>query len=132
MILSISAPRYRFPLSIISQAVWAYHRFNHSYKDIQDELAFRGINVSHETIRKWCIKFANHFRDVIKKRERKPCDKWHLDEMSIMINGEPFILWRAVDCDGYELDILLQKHRNKKTAIRFLSRLLRSYPAPRL
>ena len=132
MSLTTALRRYRFPLSIISQAVWAYHRFNHSYRDIQDELAFRGINVSHETIRSWCLKFGNHFRDVIKKRERKPSGKWHLDEMSIKINGDPFILWRAVDSDGYELDILLQKRRNKEAAIRFLSRLLKSYPAPRV
>lgn len=92
MTLSVSPPRHRFPLSIISQAVWAYHRFNHSYRDIQDELAFRGINVSHETIRKWCIKFANHFRDVIKKIERKPSDKWHLDEMCIKVNGVPEVV----------------------------------------
>jgi putative transposase len=128
MTLSVSPPRYRFPLSIISQAVWAYHRFNHSYRDIQDELAFRGINVSHETIRRWCIKFANHFRDAIKKRERKPSDKWHLDEMCIKVNGVPFILWRAVDSNGYELDIFLHKRRNKQAAIRLLSRLLNSYP----
>mgnify|MGYP003878847895 FL=1 len=69
---------------------------------------------------------------MIKKRERKPKDKWHLDEMSIRINREYFILWRAVDYDGYELDVFLQKRRNKKSAIRFLTRLLGSYPAPRV
>jgi putative transposase len=132
MTLSVAPPRHRFPVSIISQAVWTYHRFNHSYRDIQDELAFRGIIVSHETVRSWSIKFSNHFRDVIKKRERKPTDKWHLDEMCIKVNGAPFILWRAVDSNGYELDILLQKRRNKQAAIRFLSRLLNSYPTPRV
>ncbi len=132
MNLSIPLRRHRFPVSIISQAVWSYHRFNHSYRDIQDELAFRGVNVSHETIRIWCLKFGDHFCHVIRKRERKPSDKWHLDEMCIKINGDPFILWRAVDSDGYELDILLQKRRNKEAAIRFLSRLLYSYPIPRV
>lgn len=132
MTLSSAPPRHRFPVSIISQAVWIYHRFNNSYRDIEEQMAFRGIQVSHETVRSWSIKFSNHFRDVIKKRERKPSDKWHLDEMTVKINGEPFILWRAVDSDGYELDVLLQKRRNKKAAIRFLSRLLGSYPAPRV
>jgi len=132
--MTLSAPphRHRFPVSIISQAVWIYHRFNNSYRDIEEQLAFRGIIVSYETIRSWSIKFSNHFRNVIKKRERKPSDKWHLDEMTVKINGDPFILWRAVDSEGYELDVLLQKHRNKKAAIRFLSRLLGSYPAPRV
>jgi putative transposase len=132
MTLSVAPRRHRFPVSIISQAVWAYHRFNHSYRDIHDELAFRGINISHETIRSWCIKFSKHFRDVIKKKERKPSDKWHLDEMCIKVNGDPFILWRAIDSDGYELDILVQKRRNKEAAIRFLSRLLKNYPTPRV
>jgi len=132
MSLTKSPKRHRFPVSIISQAVWIYHRFNNSYRDIEEQLAFRGIHVSHETIRPWSFKFSDHFREVIKKREKKPCDKWHLDEMTVKINGEYFILWRGVDSEGYELDVFLQKHRNKKAAIRFLSRLLRSYPAPRV
>lgn len=132
MSLTKAPTRHRFPVFIISQAVWLYHRFNNSYRDIEEQLAFRGIHVSHETIRSWSLKFSNHYRDIIKKRERKPCDKWHLDEMTVRMNGEYFILWRAVDTEGYELDVLLQKHRNKKAAIRFLSRLLKSYPAPRV
>ncbi len=88
--------------------------------------------MSHQSIRNWCHKFAHHFANVIKKRERKPTDKWHLDEMIIKINGDPFILWRAVDNTGHELDVLLQKRKNKKAAIRFLSKLLGSYPAPRV
>ena len=127
------APKYhRFPVSIISHAVWRYHRFNDSYRDIAKELAYRGIVVSHETIRSWCIKFAADFKDVIRKRERKPKDKWHLDEMSIKINGEHFVLWRAVDSEGQELDVFLQKRRNKKSAIRFLTRLLGCYPSPKV
>ncbi|WP_038462986.1 IS6 family transposase [Candidatus Odyssella acanthamoebae] len=132
MSLTKAPKRHRFPVSIISQAVWLYYRFNLSYRDVQEQLAFRGIILSHETVRKWCTKFALHFIDVIKKHERKPSDKWHLDEMALKINGEVFVLWRAVDSDGIELDIFLQKHRNKKSAIRFLSRLLGTYPAPRV
>jgi putative transposase len=132
MALGQKLKRHRFPVTIISQAVWLYHRFNHSYRDVQEQLAFRGIILSHETIRDWSIKFASNFKDVIKKRERKPNDKWHLDEMAVNINGEPFVLWRAVDSDGIELDVILQKSRNKKAAIRFLKRLLGSYPVPRV
>lgn len=88
--------------------------------------------MSHETVRDWCTKFARHFRDIIRKREGKAGDKLHLDEMTIKIRGETFILWRAVDETRMELDVLLQKRRNKDAAIRFLSRLLRTYPAPRV
>ncbi|MDP3641360.1 MAG: IS6 family transposase [Alphaproteobacteria bacterium] len=132
MSLSTKPKRYRFPASIMSYAIWQYHRFNLSFRDVQEQLAFRGIEVSHETVRSWCIKFSRQFKDVLKKREGKISDKWHLDEMSLRINGEPFILWRAVDEHGSELDVFLQKRRNKKSAIRFLSRLLRSYPVPRV
>lgn len=124
--------RYRHPIEIISFVVWSYHRFNDSYRDIKERLLYRGISVSHETARTWCITFGSHFKDVIKKREPKPSDKWHLDEQQHKINGETYYLWRAVDKDGYELDVLLQKRRNKRAAIRFLSRLLNSYPKPRV
>jgi putative transposase len=132
MSLTEAPKRYRYPAAIISQAVWLYHRLNHSFRDIQEQLVFRGIIVSHETARSWCIKFGDQFKHIIKKRESKQTDKWHLDEMTIKINGEFFVLWRAVDSDGYELDVFLQKRRNKKAAIRFLIRLLGCYPAPRI
>lgn len=132
MSLNIAPKRHRFPVSIISHVVWLYHRFNNSYRDIREQMEFRGIILSHETIRFWCYKFAFHYQDVIRKRQRNPMDKWHLDEMSIKINGETFILWRAVDADGYELDVLLQKHRDKRSAIRFLTKLLGQYPIPRV
>ena len=124
--------RHRYPVSIISFAVWTYHRFNDSLRDVSERLAYRGIIVSYESIRKWAKKFSKPFINVIKKKERKPSDKWHLDEMNLKINGEKFVLWRAVDKDGMELDVFLQKRKNKKSAIRFLSRLLGSYPSPRV
>ena len=132
MSLSYAPKGHRFPMSIISQTVWRYHRFNDSYRDIKEDLAYRGIIVSHEAIRGWCLRFSDDFKHIIRKRERKPSDKWHLDEMLIKINGEPFVLWRAVDSLGYEIDVFLQKRKNKKAAIRFLSRLLGDNPAPRV
>ena len=132
MSLTKAPKRHRFPVSIISEAVWLYHRFNHSLRDVKEQMAYRGIDLSHETTRSWSLKFSSHFREVIRKRERKPSDKWHLDEMSIKVKGETFILWRAVDSEGLELDIFLQKRRDKKAAIRFLLRLLGCYPQPRV
>jgi putative transposase len=76
-------------------------------------MAYRGIILSDETVRFWCYKFASYFQDVIRKKESWPSDKWHLDEMNVKINGEKFILWRAVDSGGFELEVLLQKRRNK-------------------
>jgi len=127
-----TASRHRYPMMIIGQAIWQYHRFNQSYRGVREQLLYRGIEVSHETIRSWCYKFGKEFEKVIKKKQKKVTDKWHLDEMTMKVNGEYFILWRAVDSEGYELDVFLQKRRNKKSAIRFLSRLLQSYPVPRV
>jgi putative transposase len=123
---------YRYPWSIISFCIYLYHRFSLSYRDIAEMLLFRGVTVSYESIRKWCLKFENYFNDVLKKKEPKRADKWHLDEMTTRINGEKYVLWRAVDSEGYELDILIQKRKNKKAAIRFLKRLLGSHPEPRV
>lgn len=130
--LSKKPKRHRFPVEIISYVIWSYHRFNDSLRDVSERLRYRGILISHETIRTWSLKFGSNFKDVIKKRESKPNDKWHLDEMSLKINKERFYLWRAVDADGYELEVLLQKRRNKKAAIRFLTRVLNSHPEPRI
>ncbi|MDF1758631.1 MAG: DDE-type integrase/transposase/recombinase [Legionellaceae bacterium] len=91
-------------------------------------MLYRGISISYELIRKWCLKFASYFNDALKKKEHSRADKWHLDEMSNRINGEKYILWRAVDSKGYELDILIQKRKNKRAAIRFLG----SQPEPRV
>ncbi|WP_116964757.1 IS6 family transposase [Fastidiosibacter lacustris] len=132
MDLSTKPKRHRYPIEIINSGVWSYHRFNDSYRDVAERLAFRGIQVSHETIRKWCNKFSNTFSDFIKKQQREPTDKWHLDEMNITVNGEYFILRHAVDSEGLELNIFVQKRRNKKAAIRFLRGLLGNYPDPRV
>ncbi|MDF1758081.1 MAG: IS6 family transposase [Legionellaceae bacterium] len=121
---------YRYPWSIISFSVYLYHRFSLSYRDIEEMMLYRGISISYESIRKWCLKFASHFNDVLKKKEPARADKWHLDEMSTRINGEKYILWRAVDSEGYELDLLIQKRKNKRAEIRFLKRLLGSHPEP--
>ena len=79
--------RHRHPMMIIGQAIWQYHRFNQSYRDVREQLLYRGIDVSHETIRSWCYKFGKEFEKVIKKKQKKVTDKWHLDEMTMKING---------------------------------------------
>ena len=92
--------RYRYPLELISIAVWSYHRFNDSYRDVSERLLYRGIDVSYETIRQWCIKFGAQFKNVLRKRAPKRSDKWHLDEQQVRIRGATYYLWRAVDDEG--------------------------------
>jgi len=111
--------RHRFPTEIISYSVWLYFTFPLSYRDVQKMLLYRGIEVSHKTIRAWGKKFAQRFAKALQYRRRSLGDKWHLDEVRVTINGAVFWLWRAVDADGNGLDILLQRHRDKVAAKNF-------------
>ena len=117
--------RHRFPAEIISHAVWLYHVFSLSPRDVELILAERGIAISHETIRRWCRKFGGGFANCLRRRRPQPGDKWHLDEVFIRIQGVQHYLWRAVDQHGVALDILVQERRDAKAAKRFFTRLLR-------
>src|ERR1700728_2701710 len=117
--------RHRFPAEIISHAVWLYHVFSLSLRDVELILAERGVVVSHETVRRWCKKFGESFAKRLRRRRPHPGDKWHMDEVFIRIQGTQHYLWRAVDQDGVVLDILVQPRRDAKAAKRFLKRLLK-------
>ena len=115
---------HRFPAVVISQAVRWYFRFQLSLRDIEELLFERGVVVSYETIRRWCDKFGASFAHGAKGARRKPGSTWHLDEMFVTLRGEPYLLWRAVDQHGAELDVLVQKRRDKVAAKRFFKRVL--------
>jgi putative transposase len=121
---TISYPGYRFPAEIIRHAVWLYHLFSLSLRDVELILAERGIVVSYESIRCWCRRFGADFASKLRRRRPKPGDVWHLDEVYLRINGELRYLWRAVDQHGVVLDILVQDRRNATAAKRFFKRLL--------
>src|ERR1043166_9176982 len=96
-------------------------------------LAARGIFVSHETVRKWALRFGQAFANEIRRRLPQAGDKWHLDEVVITIAGTKHWLWRAVDQDGCVLDVLVQSRRDAKAAKRLLRKLLkRQGRAPRV
>src|SRR5262252_6569138 len=116
---------HRFPPEIISYAVWVYHRFCVSFRDVEDLLAERGILVSYEAVRRWCQKFAADYARRLRKPQGRLGDSWHVDELFVRINGQQQYPWRAVDQDGDVIDILLQPHRDRRAAERFFQRLLR-------
>lgn len=118
--------RHRFPPDIISYGVWLYHRFNLSHRDIEDLLAERGITVSREAIRLWCIKFGAIYTRRLKRKHRGYGDTFYIDEVFVKINGIQHYLWRAVDQDGEVVNVFLQARRDGATAKRFFKRLLRS------
>src|SRR5436853_7109907 len=86
-------PRHRFPAEIISHAVWLYHLFSLSCRDVELILAERGVVVTHESIRQWCLKFGAEAARKLRRRRPKPGDVWHLDEVFLRINGELHYLW---------------------------------------
>ncbi|NKJ40120.1 IS6 family transposase [Rhizobium sp. SG570] len=118
--------RHRFPAEIIAYAVWLYYRFPLSFRDVEDLLAERGIEVSFQTVSEWAAKFGLKFAHQLRRRSRGQfADKWQLDEMVVTIKGKKFWLWRAVDANGYVLDALLQSRRNKRAALRLMRKLLK-------
>ena len=123
--MTISFARHQVPPYIIRHAVWLYVRFTLSYRDIEDLLAERGLDVSYETVRRWVLKFGPLFARELRRRRPRPTSKWHLDEMAVMIAGTQFWHWRAVDDEGEVLDLLVQRRRDKAAAVKLMRKLLK-------
>ncbi|WP_255733585.1 IS6 family transposase [Ruegeria sp. Ofav3-42] len=123
---------FRFPREIIAYAVWAYHRFALSTADVEDLLAARGVIVSREAVRLWVNRFGRHFADCVRRDRQRPNDRWHMDEVVIMIRGKKHWLWRAIAANGDTLDILVQTRRNAKAARRFFRWLVAKFGEPRV
>src|ERR1700690_767302 len=123
--MTISFGGHQFPPAIIRHAVWLYVRFTLSYRDVEDLLAERGLDISYETVRRWVLKFGPLFARELRRRRPRPTSRWHLDEMAVMIAGRQFWLWRAVDDEGEVLDLLVQRRRNKAAAVKLMRKLLK-------
>ena len=123
--MTISFARHQFPPAIIRHAVWLYVRFTLSYRDVEDLLAERGLDVSYETVRRWVLKFGPLFARELRHRRPRPTAHWHFDEMAVMIAGRRFWLWRAVDDEGEVLDLLVQPRRDKAAAVKLMRKLLK-------
>ncbi|WSI45561.1 IS6 family transposase (plasmid) [Streptomyces sp. NBC_01340] len=136
MSVGSAPPSYQghwYPAEVIAHCVWLYHRFPLSFREVEELMLERGVVVSYETVRRWCVKFGQGYAGALRRRRPRPGDKWHLDEVFIKINGELKYLWRAVDQDGNVLDILVQNRRNKAAARRFFRRLMkRTRAVPRV
>jgi putative transposase len=117
---------YRFPEEIISQCVWLYFNFAVSLREVELMMAYRGVQLSYETIRRWCDTFGASYAAKLKRKRPKLGDKWFLDEVFLKINGAQHYLWRAVDQHGAVIDILVQPKRDRFAAIRFFRKLLRT------
>src|SRR5215470_6475636 len=122
---TISFARHQFPPEIIRHAVWLYLRFTLSFRDVEDLLAERGLDVSYETVRRWVLKFGPLFAQELARRPPRPTSRWHLHQMAVMIAGRQFWLRRAVDDQGEVLDLLVQRRRDKTAAMKLMRKLLK-------
>src|SRR4030088_1771950 len=122
--ISFPTARHRFPPPIIQHAIWLYLRFTLSYRDVEELLAERGLDISYETVRRGVFEVGTGMARTLRQRRPRPSDRWHLDEMVVRIAGRQMYLWRAVDHEGEVLDMLVQRRRDKRAALRLMRKLL--------
>jgi len=104
-----------------------------SYRDVEELLAERGVEISYETVRRWVLKFGPVIARRLRWRRPQPSDRWHLDEMVVRIAGKRMYLWRAVDHESEVLDMLVQRRRDSRAALRLMRKLLKKQGfAPKL
>ena len=124
---NLSFKRHRFPAEVITSSIWLYARFTLSLRDVEEMFAERGLDVSYETVRRWFLKFGPVIAAKLKRARPKPSDHWHLDEMAVVIRGQRYWLWRAVDNEGEVLDFIVQRSRDAKVAAKLMKKLLKRY-----
>jgi len=120
---------------VIRLVVMMYVRYPLSLRNVEDLLAERGIDISHETIRFWWNRFGPMFAAEIRKKRvaylrRFPQWRWHLDEVFVKINGKLCYLWRAVDHEGEVLEAVVTARRDKAAALKLLERIMKKYGRP--
>ena len=121
---------------VIRLVVMMYVRYPLSLRNVEDLLAERGIDISHETVRFWWNRFGPMFAAEIRKRRVAhmrgyPQWRWHLDEVFVKINGKLCYLWRAVDHEGEVLEAVATTKRDKAAALKLLKRIMKKFGAPR-
>jgi putative transposase len=120
---------------VIRLVVMMYVRYPLSLRNVEDLLAERGIDISHETVRFWWNRFGSIFAAEIRKRRvahMRACPqwRWHLDEVFVKVNGKLCYLWRAIDHEGEVLEAVVTSKRNKAAALKLLKRIMKKYGLP--
>ena len=128
---STSAPAgYRFPREVIAVAVRWYLRYGLSYRDVEELLAERGVEVDHVTVYRWVQMFTPEFIDAARPSRHATGDRWFVDETYVKVAGRWTYLYRAIDQYGQVIDVLVSTRRNAETARAFFTRALRCATAP--
>ncbi|EOO24344.1 hypothetical protein IIU_06756 [Bacillus cereus VD133] len=120
----------QFKKDIILVAVGYYCRFSLSYRDVSELLRERGISVHPTTIMRWVHAYGDFIYQIWKKKNKSAHSVWHLDETYIKVKGEWCYLYRAIDREGYTLDIQLRKKRDNEAAYTFMKRLVKTFGEP--
>jgi len=121
---------FRFPAEVITVAVRWYLRYGLSYRDVDELLAERGVEVDHVTVYRWVQRFTPLFADAARPLRHATGDLWFVDETYVKVAGRWRYLYRAVDEYGQVIDVLLSEQRDTAAARRFFTRSLRHGPAP--
>lgn len=116
---------HQFLPEIIRHAIWLSLRFTLGYRNVEELLVERGLEISFEMIRRWVLKFGPAFARNLRRLRPRPSAQWHLDEMAVSIQGRRMYLWRAVDSEGEILDVLVQPRRDKAAALKLMRKLLK-------
>ena len=119
-----------YPKSVILHAVFFYVRYAVSYRDLEEILAERGVQVDHATLNRWVVKYAPQIAAQAQARKRQTAKSWRVDETYIKVKGRWAYLYRAVDRNGKTLDFLLSEHRDLAAARRFLRRAIAANGVP--
>ncbi|WP_265975602.1 IS6 family transposase [Brucella intermedia] len=119
-----------FPKSVILYAVFFYVRYSVSYRDLQEIMAERGVNVDHATLNRWVVRYAPQIADQAQRRKRRTLGSWRVDETYLKVKGQWTYLYRAVDRDGQTLDFMLSERRNLGSARRFFQKAIAANGVP--
>ena len=122
---------HRFEKNIILLCVRWYLAYPLSYRNLEEMMRERGIEVDHSNIYRWVQKFTPQLEASFRKGKKRPVGKsWRMDETYIKIKGQWKYLYRAVDKNGQTIDFLLTAHRDKKAALRFFKKAVRQHGLP--
>jgi len=119
-----------FPKCIILQAVFWYLRYSLSYRDIEELMEERGVEVDHSTVQRWVVKYTPHLETELRKRKRSVGHSWRMDETYIKVKGVWHYLYRAVDKENNTIDFLLTKKRDQKSAKKFFIKAISNNGLP--
>jgi transposase-like protein len=125
-VLASAFAGFRFPPEVMTPAVRWYLRFGLSYRDVEELLTERGIDVDHLSVYRWVQRFTPLFADAARPCRRAVCDRWHVGETNLRVSGSWGYLYRALDQFGQVVDVFLSAHRDARAARRFFAHAIRT------